>query len=47
MKGKKNFLYSLIIILAGVINNPVLAQQTNDVHDIVYQLDIKKSKIFL
>lgn len=46
MKDKKNLLCSLIIILAGVINNPVLAQLKNDANGIVYQLDIKKSKLF-
>jgi hypothetical protein len=46
MKGKKNLLCGLIIILAAVPDNPVLAQLKNEGHSIVYQLDIKKSKLF-
>ena len=46
MKGIKNLLCSLIIILAGIINNPVQAQQKNDAQSIIYQLDVKKSKLF-
>jgi len=46
MKNKKNVLCCLIIILAGVIYFPVQAQQKNSAQDVVYQLDIKKSKLF-
>lgn len=35
MKNKKNVLYSLIIMLAGVVNFTVYAQQKNDVQDAV------------
>jgi hypothetical protein len=45
MKSKK-ILCGLIIMLAGVIYFPVLAQQKNGTQNIVYQLDIKKSKLF-
>jgi hypothetical protein len=45
MKNKRIVLYSLII-LAGVINFPVLARQKNGDKTVVYQLDIKKSKLF-
>ena len=45
MKDKTNLLCSLIIILAGVINNPVQAQQKNEAQGVVYQLDLKKSKL--
>ena len=46
MKNKKNVLCALIIMLAGVIYFPVLAQQIKDTQDAVYQLDVKKSKLF-
>jgi YceI-like domain len=46
MKNKKNVLCSLIILLAGVIYFPVQAQQKNGAQDVVYQLDINKSKLF-
>lgn len=46
MKNKKNVLCGLIIMLAGVIYSPVLAQQKNGDQAIVYQLDVKKSKLF-
>jgi len=46
MKNKRNVLYSLIIILAGVIYFPVRAQQKNGSQAVVYQLDVKKSKLF-
>jgi len=46
MKNKRNVVYSLIIMLAGVACVPVLAQQKNGDKDVVYQLDIKKSKLF-
>jgi YceI-like domain len=46
MKNKKNVLCCLVILLAGVIYFPVLAQQKNDAQNVVYQLDIKKSKLF-
>ncbi|MDB5140795.1 MAG: hypothetical protein JWR12_2711 [Mucilaginibacter sp.] len=45
MKNKKNVLCCLIIMLAGVIYFPVQAQQKNGAQDVVYQLDIKKSKL--
>ena len=32
MKNKRNVLYSLVIMLAGVIYFPVLAQQKNGAH---------------
>ena len=35
MKSKRNVLYSLVIILAGIINFPVQAQQKNDGQDSV------------
>jgi hypothetical protein len=40
MKNKKNVLSGVIILLATVIYFPVQAQ------DVVYQLDVKKSKLF-
>jgi len=40
MKNKKNVLSGVIILLATVIYFPVQAQ------DVVYQPDIKKSKLF-
>jgi len=46
MKNKNNVLCGLIIMLAGVIYFPVLAQQKNGAQDVVYQLDVKKSKLF-
>lgn len=46
MKNKKNVLCGLIILLAGVIYFPVLAQQKKGAPDVVYQLDVKKSKLF-
>jgi polyisoprenoid-binding protein YceI len=46
MKNKKNVLCCLIIILAGVIYFPVQAQQKNGAQDVVYRLDVKKSKLF-
>ena len=46
MKNEKNVLCALIIMLAGVIYFPVLAQQIKDTQDAVYQLDVKKSKLF-
>ncbi|WP_257670880.1 YceI family protein [Parapedobacter tibetensis] len=46
MKNKRKVLSSLIIMLAGVIYFPVLAQQKNGAQDVVYQLDVKKSKLF-
>lgn len=45
MKSKK-ILCGLIAMLAGVIYFPVLAQQKNGTQDVVYLLDIKKSKLF-
>jgi len=46
MKNKRNFLYRLIIILAAVIYFPVQAQQKHGAKTDIYQLDIKKSKLF-
>ncbi|MFC6100935.1 YceI family protein [Olivibacter domesticus] len=45
MKNRRNVFYRLLIILAGVIYFPVQAQQ-NGAQNVVYQLDIKKSKLF-
>ena len=45
MKDRRNILYSLIIILSGVFYVPLIAQQKQGVQDVVYQLDIKKSKL--
>ena len=39
-------MYNLLIILAGVIYLPVSAQQKDGTQDVVYQLDVKKSKLF-
>lgn len=36
----------MIIMLAGVIYFPGLAQQKNGAEDVVYKLDVKKSKLF-
>jgi hypothetical protein len=33
-------------MLAGVAYVPLLAQQKNDAQDVIYQLDVKKSKLF-
>jgi hypothetical protein len=46
MKNKRNVFASIIILLAGVIHLPVLAQQKDGAQDVVYQLDVKKSKLF-
>jgi len=46
MNNKRNVLSCLIILLAGVIYFPVQAQQKNGAQDVVYQLDVKKSKLF-
>lgn len=46
MKNKRTVLSCLTILLAGVICFPVLAQQKNDVQDVVYQLDVQNSKLF-
>jgi ligand-binding sensor domain-containing protein len=43
MKNKKNVLYSLIIMLAGVIYFPVKAQQTNGAKDAVETKDVSTS----
>jgi len=45
MKNKKNVICALVILLAGVIYFPVPAQQKKDAQDVVYQLDVKKSKL--
>ena len=46
MKNKRNVFASIIILLAGVIYLPVLAQQKDDAQNAVYQLDVKKSTLF-
>jgi hypothetical protein len=46
MKIKRNVLSCLIILLAGVIYFPLQAQQKRDAKSVVYQLDVKKSKLF-
>lgn len=46
MKNKRNVLYSLLILFAGIIYLPTQAQQKKDDLDVVYQLDVKKSKLF-
>jgi len=46
MKNKKILLCCLIIVLVGIINSTVQAQQKNDAQGIIYQLDVKKSKLF-
>lgn len=46
MKNKRNVFASIIILLVGVIYLPVLAQQKDGAQGIVYQLDVKKSKLF-
>ena len=46
MKNKSNVFASVIILLAGVIYLPVVAQQKDGTQDVVYQLDFKKSKLF-
>jgi ligand-binding sensor domain-containing protein len=43
MKNKRNVLYSLIIMLAGVINFPVQAQQKNGAQDAVETKDVSTS----
>lgn len=45
MKNKRNVLCSLIIMLAGIIYFPVQAQQKDGPKDVIYQLDIKTSKL--
>lgn len=45
MKYKRNVFLILFIILAGLIYSPAQAQQKNDAQDVVYRLDIKKSKL--
>ncbi|TDQ08463.1 YceI family protein [Pedobacter metabolipauper] len=44
MKNNKSVFYSLLIILA-VVYSPVQAQQKKGPPDVVYQLDVKKSKL--
>jgi hypothetical protein len=46
MKNKRNILYCLLIILAEVIYFPVQAQQKDGAQDVIYQLNVKKSKLF-
>ncbi len=45
MKNKRNVFRCLIILLAGVIYFPVQAQQKHDATAVIYQLDVKKSKL--
>jgi hypothetical protein len=45
MKNKKSVICGLVILLAGLIYFPVPAQQKKDTPDVVYQLDVKKSKL--
>jgi len=45
MKNKRNVLSCLVILLAGVIYFPVQAQQKHGAQDVIYQLDVKKSKL--
>lgn len=45
MRNKRNILYYLLIILAGIIYIPVQAQPKNGSKTVVYQLDVKKSKL--
>jgi ligand-binding sensor domain-containing protein len=44
MKNKKNVLYSLVIMLAGVVNFDVQAQQKNDAQYIVAAKDVSTSQ---
>jgi ligand-binding sensor domain-containing protein len=44
MKNKRNVLYSLIIMLPGVINFPVQAQQENDAQDAIETKDVSTSQ---
>ncbi|TCC94715.1 ligand-binding sensor domain-containing protein [Pedobacter hiemivivus] len=44
MKNKRNVLYSLIIMLTGVINFPLQAQQKNDAQDAVETNDVSTSQ---
>jgi polyisoprenoid-binding protein YceI len=46
MKNKVTILYGLIIMLAAVIYFPAQAQQKNGAQDVVYRLDVKKSKLY-
>ncbi|MGK6352429.1 YceI family protein [Parapedobacter sp. DT-150] len=46
MKNKRNVFYSLLIMLAGVIYFPAQGQQKNGAKPVIYQLDVKKSKLF-
>src|SRR5258708_2534301 len=46
MKNKRNVLSCLIILLAGVFYFPVQAQQKHGAKAVIYQLDVKKSKLF-
>lgn len=46
MKNKRIVFCSLLILLAGVIQLPVKAQQKQDTKAVIYQLDVKKSKLF-
>lgn len=40
MKNKGNVLNSLLIMLAGLIHSPALAQQIHGAKDVVYELDV-------
>lgn len=44
MKNKRNVLYSLIIMLAGVINFAVQAQQTNGAQDVIETKEVSTSQ---
>ena len=44
MKNKRNVLYSLILMLAGVINFPVQSQQKNGTQNVVQTKDISTSQ---
>jgi hypothetical protein len=46
MKNKRNVLSCMIILLAGLTHLPVQAQQKQDTETGIYQLDVKKSKLF-
>ncbi|HEX8548560.1 MAG TPA: YceI family protein [Cytophagaceae bacterium] len=46
MKNKRKVLFCLVIALAAVMCFPVKAQQKDKAQGVVYQLDVKKSKLF-
>jgi polyisoprenoid-binding protein YceI len=45
MKDRKKVLYSLLIVLTGLIYFTAYSQQKKGNQDVVYQLDVKKSKL--